>query len=147
MNLFDEIIDGLLEAEPQSQKDKNLEITSQLGRSAIELEQSKAFQDLIPPFTKKTLTDCMKEIIVRGIQMPKEESNVLVAKMQSALNIYALIRDKKKEAVEANKVLNKEKEVEKRRKDKEDEFQRREKKRLNAIRKLEKKKKKEEEKK
>ena len=144
MNLFNEVIDGLLKQDKEEPKDagKELEVISQLGRSAIELENSKAFQDLIPPLTKKTLEDCMKEIIVHGIKMPKEELNVLVANMQSALKIYAVIRDKKQEATEANRILNKEKEVEKRRKDKEEELKRREKERLKVIRKEEKKRKK-----
>ena len=111
--MIDDIIKLLLEKERDMSPDdrarknkKDLIDTAERGRSAIELEASKAYKDIIEPYIKTTLANNIRNLIYKGLEMTNDEKNVRISRMQSALNIYTVIERAKEEAVKANAILN-----------------------------------------
>ena len=115
--MIDTIIDDLLSqrgeydrqlspGQRQEKEQAELEGIVALGRSAIELEQSKAYVDIIEPHARKELEEGIRMLIVSGLSLTNDQKNGIISQMRAALSVPALIKDKKAEATVAGKVLS-----------------------------------------
>ena len=149
--IIDDLIKLLLEKEktmtPEQKASKNkrdLELNSERGRSAMELENSKAFKDIMEPYIKTTLANNVRDLIYKGLELTNDEKNVRIAKMQSALNIYTVIERTKEEASRASDILSVERRAEKRKEERDQMAHKKQKQREKVIRREQKRKQKQE---